>query len=107
MLDLYSTQVSNALLNCENDPCSSLFKKVYRKIKMGFASGSDQEELRNVFRKRAISHFFDAGIFGSPDDKFTIVGNLISKDDLLSHTLYRRFYLDYKVSTYFGMDFCQ
>lgn len=41
------------------------------------ASGGDQEELREIFRQRGIDDLFDAGIFGSPDTKHSILARAV------------------------------
>ena len=105
MLDLYSTQVSNSLLNCEMTRSLPYLRSCTAGSKWVVASGSDQSELRTVFQKRRISHFFDAGIFGSPDDKITIVSNLISKDDFAQTLFFGDSLYDYKVAKHYGMDF--
>ncbi|WP_269520972.1 HAD family hydrolase [Alteromonas sp. BMJM2] len=42
------------------------------------ASGSEQEELRQVIKERGLNHYFD-GVFGSPTKKVDLVADIISK----------------------------
>ena len=73
LLELYAQNVKEGLLNCK--VAEGLFKlnKDYNDLKWAIVSGGDQSELRYIFRERNLDTYFDAGIFGSPDDKETII----------------------------------
>jgi phosphoglycolate phosphatase-like HAD superfamily hydrolase len=57
-------------------------------------SGSDHRELRKVLRERAIANYFQAGIFGSPENKDTIfrrelqAGNIAHPAIYIGDTIY-------------------
>ena len=53
------------------------FIKIYEDKKLFVASGSDQEELRIVFRTRGLEKYF-VSIFGSPAKKSDIVKDIVS-----------------------------
>ena len=53
------------------------FIETYKSKKLFVASGSDQEELRIVFKNRALDRYF-VDIFGSPTKKSIIVKEIIS-----------------------------
>ncbi|MCY1452939.1 hypothetical protein D9M71_699010 [compost metagenome] len=46
-------------------------------------SGGDQEELRRVFSERNLSHLFDGGIFGSPDNKDMILARELERGNIV------------------------
>ncbi|AFY59960.1 HAD family hydrolase [Synechococcus sp. PCC 6312] len=73
LLTAYATHVREGLCSCEMAPGLSEFRKALPNAKWLVVSGGDQTELREVFERRGIHRFFDGGIFGSPDDKKTIL----------------------------------
>ena len=69
-------------------------------------SGGDQQELREVFRERGIEHFFDGGIFGSPETKDTILARESATRNIARPALYfGDSHYDYKASRNAGLDF--
>jgi len=70
-------------------------------------SGSDQAELREVFKERGLKDYFNGGIFGSPDDKGTILSREIKGQNIHSSALFLGdSKYDYKVANEAGIDFC-
>jgi HAD superfamily hydrolase (TIGR01549 family) len=55
------------------------FIEIYKNKKLFVASGSDQEELRTVFKNRDIYKYF-ISIFGSPRKKFDIITDIVSSN---------------------------
>lgn len=55
------------------------FVETYKNKKLFIASGSDQEELREVFKNRDLDKYF-VDIFGSPTKKSEIVRNIVAKN---------------------------
>jgi HAD superfamily hydrolase (TIGR01549 family) len=55
------------------------FIEIYKNKKLFVASGSDQEELRTVFKNRDIDKYF-ISIFGSPRKKFDIITDIVSSN---------------------------
>lgn len=69
-------------------------------------SGGDQAELRDVFQQRELAHYFDGGIYGSPQDKHSIVADLIKNGQVQKPVLFLGdSRLDYDVAKAFGLDF--
>jgi phosphoglycolate phosphatase-like HAD superfamily hydrolase len=69
-------------------------------------SGGDQAELRQVFAERALSSYFNGGIWGSPDSKDIILAREIESGNIRLPALFlgdSRY--DYKVSQSAGLDF--
>ncbi len=69
-------------------------------------SGGDQTEIRQIFKLRGLDSFFEAGIFGSPDNKDQVLnreknnGNIQFPALFLGDSRY-----DYQASTQAGLDF--
>lgn len=101
----YGSEVRSQLLTCEMASGLHLLRE-NSSASWAVVSGGDQEELRWVFKERNISHFFDAGIFGSPDQKDTILLREISSKNFKMPSLFigdSRY--DHIVSTNAGLDF--
>jgi len=69
-------------------------------------SGGDQQEIRTLFAKRDLAKYFDGGLFGSPDNKDTVLarekenGNLQFPALFIGDSKY-----DYEAATRAGLDF--
>lgn len=69
-------------------------------------SGGDQQEIRTLFAKRDLAKYFDGGLFGSPDNKDTVLarekenGNLRFPALFIGDSKY-----DYEAATRAGLDF--
>ncbi len=69
-------------------------------------SGGDQQEIRTLFAKRHLAHLFDGGLFGSPDNKDTVLarekanGNLQLPALFIGDSKY-----DYEAATRADLDF--
>lgn len=102
----FASYISNGLKTCEIAPGLDNLRKLMPRISWMVVSGSDQQELRQVLYERGVAHYFDAGIFGSPDSK-----DLIFKRELDSGRIVQRaFYLgdsfyDYQVAQRAGIEF--
>lgn len=69
-------------------------------------SGGDQAELREIFSARNLDHFFDGGIYGSPDNKDTILAREMALGTIRSPALFigdSRY--DHEASKNAGLDF--
>jgi len=51
-------------------------------------SGGDQEELRALFHERQLAGLFDAGIFGSPDNKDQVLARELANGNTLQPALF-------------------
>ncbi|MDO9050956.1 MAG: HAD hydrolase-like protein [Methylotenera sp.] len=69
-------------------------------------SGGDQQEIRTLFAKRDLAKYFDGGLFGSPDNKDTVLarekasGNLQLPALFIGDSKY-----DFEAATRAGLDF--
>jgi phosphoglycolate phosphatase-like HAD superfamily hydrolase len=56
-------------------------KKHYQHIPLFIASGTPEQELREIIKKRSIKHFFQ-GVYGSPQTKKEILKGILAKHKL-------------------------
>jgi phosphoglycolate phosphatase-like HAD superfamily hydrolase len=77
LLERYAGYVRQGLLTCEVASGLSRLRELTPGASWLVVSGGDQEELRSVFAERGLAHYFDGGIYGSPD----------TKDEILARTL--------------------
>lgn len=84
----FSCKVKSALHTCEVAEGLADLKLRTPKANWLIVSGGDQNELRHLFKKRGLDDFFDGGIFGSPDDKTTIIEQQIRDKNIFHPTLF-------------------
>lgn len=69
-------------------------------------SGGDQQEIRDLFARRDLARYFEGGLFGSPDNKDTVLareqasGNLQMPALFIGDSKY-----DFEAATRAGLDF--
>ncbi len=88
LLNLYTISVEDGLLNCNFSQDLIYLNKHREKTKWAIVSGGDQKELNNIFKKRGLEFFFDAGIFGSPDNKEVIIKREFKLKNFISPALF-------------------
>ncbi len=106
LLESYACKVRKGLLECEvaNDLLSLRARTA--RARWLVVSGGDQNELRDIFELRNLTHLFDGGIFGSPDNKDVILerelrgGNVRQPALFLGDSMY-----DYEAAKHAGLDF--
>ena len=76
LVALYAKEVRHRLLDCAVAPGLVGLREAMPGVRWAVVSGGAQAELREVFTKRGLAPFFDAGIHGSPDDKHTLLERL-------------------------------
>ncbi|MDZ4097640.1 MAG: HAD family hydrolase, partial [Methylophilaceae bacterium] len=69
LLARFASEIHQGLLHCKIADGLFELRQKYLDAKWMVLSGSDQEELRALFHERQLAGLFDAGIFGSPDNK--------------------------------------
>jgi phosphoglycolate phosphatase-like HAD superfamily hydrolase len=105
-LRIFSSIVRENLEKC--DISSGLYRLFAEKNNQDWAvvSGSDQIELRELFKKRNLIKFFNLGVFGSPRSKEKLIqdelADLVSEDSV---AFIGDSKLDYLVSKKFKFDF--
>lgn len=106
LLHEYSVIVKQGLLNCNIATGLEELRKMTHGANWMLVSGGDQSELRNVFSQRKIDKLFDCGIWGSPDDKDTILTREIEARNLNRPALFlgdSRY--DHEAAVRAGLDF--
>ena len=73
LLESYGNLCKKALYKSEVAKNLEKLKSTTHDIPWSIVSGGDQEELREVFKNKNLSKFFEGGIFGSPDKKIDII----------------------------------
>ena len=106
LIENYGSKVEKKLEVCE---ISTQIMK-YRKYSNGVwyvVSGSDQNELIKIFKKKQLKNSFDGGIYGSPLSKYEIFKNIFKdKIDEISKSIYiGDSKYDYLAAKKIGMDF--
>ncbi len=106
LLNLYSKESINGLLNSEVTFGLKTLREVTIGIPWYIVSGGDQDELNFVFQKKEIKKYFDGGIFGSPDKKDKILRREIKKNDIRLPSLFLGdSKLDHEVAILNGLEF--
>ena len=106
MLERYAGAVRVGLMNCEVASGLPSLRASAPRTPWMIVSGGDQQELRDIFADRDLAHYFDAGIFGSPDDKYTIIERELALGSLQEPALFLGdSRLDYEVAGAFNLDF--
>ena len=106
LLEKYKLFIKEKLIDCEICPYLSRFKLKTNSSNLIVISGSDQNELREVFAIKNISNKFEGGIFGSPETKEFIIEREISKNNIKFPALFiGDSKYDYKAATDYNIDF--
>ena len=106
LLDGFTTEVKRLLKDCEIAPDLMRVREASPNAKWMIISGGDQAELRDIFKQRGIAKLFDAGIFGSPDNKDSILAREVGYGHIDQPALFigdSRY--DHQASTNAGLDF--
>jgi phosphoglycolate phosphatase-like HAD superfamily hydrolase len=106
LLDSFTAEVKRLLTDCEIAPDLMRVREANPHAKWMIISGGDQAELNNIFQQRGIDKLFDAGIFGSPDNKDVILARELDAGNIVEPALFigdSRY--DHQASTNAGLDF--
>ncbi|MDO6443879.1 MULTISPECIES: HAD family hydrolase [unclassified Marinobacter] len=77
LLNGYAAYVRDGLRSCEVTKGLDELRKLTLGANWLVVSGGDEQELREVFDDRQLSHYFEGNIFGSPDTKDEILAREI------------------------------
>lgn len=106
ILKRYAEAVKDGLMQCEVAQGLKELKARTLNSNWLIVSGGDQNELRDVFAARGLKHYFDGGIYGSPDSKDTILTREINKGNITKPSLFiGDSKYDYKASKAACLDF--
>ena len=106
LLDSFTAEVKRLLTDCEISPYLHHVRNENKHAKWMIVSGGDQAELRDIFKQRGIDRIFDGGIYGSPDNKDTILARELDAASIVKPALFigdSRY--DHQASTNAGLDF--
>ena len=106
LLDEFSRELEVGLMQCDLAKGLFALREALPDCQWSILSGGDQNELRELFAKRKIAHMFNAGIFGSPDDKHTVLAREKASENLQLPALFLGdSKYDYEAATSAGLDF--
>lgn len=88
LLERFASEIHKGLLSCEMAPGIHELRKATPHARWMLLSGGDQSELRALFAERNIADLFDAGIFGSPDNKDQVLAREIANGNLVKPALF-------------------
>ncbi len=106
LLDTFSAELEEGLMHCEIAKGLEELREITSHANWMVLSGGDQEEIRNLFKKRDLAKYFDGGLFGSPDNKDEVLarekvnGNIKMPALFVGDSKY-----DYEASNNAGLDF--
>jgi phosphoglycolate phosphatase-like HAD superfamily hydrolase len=106
LLKRYAALVHDGLLGCRVAAGLAELRSALPSCNWLIASGGDQTELRQVFAARSLEHYFDGGIFGSPDAKVLILEREVSNGNIQPPALFMgdsRY--DHQCAVSAGLDF--
>lgn len=102
----YESYLDSHLMSCQITPDLMKFRQLTQSSSWLIVSGGKQDELRDIFKKREIYHFFDGGIYGSPNTKEQILAKLIKESKLTLPALFMGdSKYDYVAASSAGLDF--
>lgn len=105
-LNTFEEVLDKALMECDVAPGLQELKAATPQARWMLLSGGDQRELRKIFARRNLADLFEAGIFGGPDIKETVLarekedGNIQLPALFVGDSKY-----DYQAATDAGLDF--
>lgn len=88
LLDGFTQLVREKLKHCQVSPHLAALRQASTNARWMMISGGDQQELRDVMQLRDLQKYFDAGIFGSPDNKQAILSREIANGCLVKPALF-------------------
>jgi phosphoglycolate phosphatase-like HAD superfamily hydrolase len=106
LLDNFAHEVKQALMTCEVTKGLEDLRQKTKQANWLIVTGGDQAELREVFAVRGLNHYFNGGIFGSPEAKDTILEREISNGNITKSALFLGDSMyDYQAANTAKMDF--
>ena len=106
LLAKYGEEVFERLKLCDTAENLSELRQSTSSSKWLIVSGSDQVELRKLIKHRKLGQYFDAGVFGSPATKFSIVKEQIKLGNIQYPALFLGdSRLDFQVAHHYAIDF--
>jgi len=82
LLDEFARELEVGLMECAVAEGLEDLRSATPKANWMILSGGDQQEIRALFAKRDLAKYFDGGLFGSPDNKDTVLVREIASGNL-------------------------
>lgn len=106
LLDNFSSELEEGLMQCKLAKGIFDLRDATPDTNWMILSGGDQQEIRTLFTKRKISHMFNGGLFGSPDNKDEVLAREIASGNLQLPALFLGdSKYDFEAATRAGLDF--
>ena len=106
LLRNYADVARSGLMSCDIAPSLQKLRTLTPNVTWFIVSGGDQIELREVFESRGLQELFNGGIYGSPDDKKTILtGEIDNNNIVLPGIFLGDSRVDYEAAKSSGLDF--
>jgi HAD superfamily hydrolase (TIGR01549 family) len=106
LLDEFARELEVVLMECEIAEGLDALRQATPQAKWMILSGGDQQEIRTLFAKRDLAKYFDGGLFGSPDNKDTV----LAREKESGHLQFPALFIgdskyDFEAATRAGLDF--
>lgn len=82
LLDVFAEELEEGLLNCEIAKGLEALRAKTSASNWLILSGGDQKEIRALFAKRDLAHYFNGGLFGSPDNKDEVLARELASSNI-------------------------
>ena len=106
LLDEFSRELEVGLMECDIAEGLITLRNATKQANWMILSGGDQQEIRTLFANRNLTRFFDGGLFGSPDNKDTVLAREKSNGNLQFPALFiGDSKYDHEAATLAGLDF--
>ncbi len=106
LLDGFARELEVVLMECAVAEGLPELRAASPQANWMILSGGDQQEIRTLFAKRDLAKYFDGGLFGSPDNKDTVLAREKEKGNLQLPALFiGDSKYDYEAATRAGLDF--
>lgn len=106
LLDEFAKALEVGLIGCPVADGLDSLRQATPQASWMILSGGDQQEIRTLFTKRNLTYLFDGGLFGSPDNKDTVLAREIANGHLRFPSLFiGDSKYDYEAATRARLDF--
>jgi len=106
LLDEFARELEVGLMECDIAEGLITLRNATKQANWMILSGGDQQEIRTLFANRNLTRFFDGGLFGSPDNKDTVLAREKSNGNLQFPALFiGDSKYDHEAATLAGLDF--
>lgn len=106
LLDAFSSELEEGLMDCEVADGLHALRTLTADANWLILSGGDQNEIRDLFKKRDLSVLFDGGLFGSPDNKDEVLAREIASGNIQFPALFLGdSKYDFEAANRAGLDF--